>query len=274
MKKLMILFCAAMLCACGGGHKEKTYSHEENVEYLCALAHYSLDDFEYLSDGRIDTIADEFRKLNMKMSPYTSMKAITHELDEVWKLFDDNMSDAVYLKIAISRTDFHLHNPITWREYKPTEEYEPTEVYNPLRVCATPDGKHKFYKTPCLISSTTCVSETFHQYELDGNVECKLLGGKDWYSMDGVKEAWQFDYHDSTFYVLQGIYQEAGCQWRYSMNIVTFERDGALKRHDHFIPNDKLEYDIARTHSCLPAATPLTPKRLPLPHGRRRATAL
>ena len=34
MKLAMIMLCAALLCACGGGHKEKTFSQEENVENM------------------------------------------------------------------------------------------------------------------------------------------------------------------------------------------------------------------------------------------------
>lgn len=251
-----------MLCACGGSHKEKIYSHEENVEYLCALLHDSPDDLKYLSDGWIDTIADDFRKLNMKMSPYTSMKAIMHELDEVWQLFDDNMFDDVYWKIALSRTEFHLHNPITWREYKPTEEYKQTERYNPLRVCATPDGKYKFYTTPYFYQGPAGEFRTFYQYKEDGKVSCKLFEGR----YDGwarnVFEVWQFDYHDSTFYVLQGIVHGL-VDWYYTMDIVSCERDGSLKYHDYFIPNDKKDLDdIAWTDSGLPAGYTFDPETL------------
>ena len=253
------MLCAALqLCACGGGHKEKTYSHEENVEYLCALTHDSPDDLEYLSDGWIDTIADEFRKLNMKMSPYTSMEAIKHELDEVWQLFDDNMFDDVYWKIALSRTEFHLDNPITWREYKSTEDF------NPLKVCATPDGKYKFYTTPDISMGSPVVYWTLYQFEEDGRVTSGFFTDRyDDRLVGNVFEAWQFDYHDSTFYVLQGIDQEAGCVWSYTMDIVTFERDGALKYHDYFIPNDRKDLDdIAWTDSGLPVGYTFDPETL------------
>ena len=261
MKKTMIILCAVlMLCACGGDHKEKTYSREENVEYLCALAHASPDDLKYLSDGRIDTIADEFRKLNMKMSTYTSMKAIWEELDAVWQLSDDNIPfNDVHLEVALSRTEFHLNNPITWREYKSTEDY------NPLKVFTTPDEKYKFYTTYDICRGSAGDFMTYYQFEEDGKMMCKLFEGRndDYWQHSNVRDVWQFDYHDSTFYVLKGIYQEAGCVWRYSLDIVSFERNGALKYHDRFIPNDRKDvYDIAWTYSCLPVGYVFDPETL------------
>ena len=261
MKKVMILLGAAMLCACGGGGlKEKTYSHEENVEYLCDLAHDSPGHLKYwLSDGQIDTIADGFRKLNMKMSPYTSMQAIKHELDEVWHLCYDNVYEGVLYGIALSRTEFHLHNPITWREYKSTEDY------NPLKVFTTPDEKYKFYTTYDICRGSAGDFMTYYQFEEDGKMMCKLFEGRndDYWQHSNVRDVWQFDYHDSTFYVLKGIYQEAGCVWRYSLDIVSFERNGALKYHDRFIPNDRKDvYDIAWTYSCLPVGYVFDPETL------------
>ena len=299
------MLCAAMLCACGGGHKEKTYSHEENVEYVRSmlgdhtdgLEDYSAEELEAIpaweypvllspyglvcgieetgiedcSGEQIDTIANRLRRLNMRLTPYTSVDSIVQELTALWELRDndndndnDNMMDSLYdyfywvvcTAIALNRTEFHLKNPITWHEYSPTE------TYCPLRVTATPDGKHKFYVTPCLNDGTMRISATFHQYELDGNVECELWGGKYWQSAAGVIEAWQFDYHDSTFYVLKDVYVLSSCDWVLSMDIVTFGNDGTLKNHDdRFIPNNQSGF-VATTSVGLPIGYTFDPETL------------
>ena len=263
--------------------EKKTYSHEENVEYVRSmlgvhtdgLEDYSAEELDTMTDGerwtllspygmlieieecsdeQIDTIANRLRRLNMRLTPYTSLDSIIQELNALWELRYEKFTDGEYsydykelcTAIALNRTEFHLQNPITWHEYSPTE------TYCPLRVTATPDGKHKFYVTPSLNDGTMRISATFHQYELDGNVECELWGGKYWQSAAGVKEAWQFDYHDSTFYVLQRVYVFSSCDCALSMDIVTFGNDGTLKNHDdRFIPNNQSGF-VATTSVGLP----------------------
>ena len=57
MKKAMILLCAAMLCACGGGHKQKTYSHKENVEYVRSMLGVHADGLEDYSAEELSLVA-------------------------------------------------------------------------------------------------------------------------------------------------------------------------------------------------------------------------
>ena len=244
MKKTMIILCAAMLCACGGGHKEKNFSREENVEYLCALAHYSPDDFEYLSDGRIDTIADEFRKLNMKMSPYTSMEAIMEELDNLANLCSDacykGSNDEVFVceDLLLNRIEFHLHNSITWYEYLPTDVFS----FSPLQVTASPDGKYKFYTTRDInCRGTVGEWQSFCQFWVDGRLEVKRW--QEEYepadNMGNVRRVWQYNYHDTTFYIIKSRYRETSNDIGYRMEIVTFELDGTPKYHTRFFPKRK-----------------------------------
>lgn len=216
--------------------KAKEYSFQENLDYLCYWGFYDYE-WESIDSAKMNSVANQVRKMNLRMTPYNSLSEIKKEFDKIfnnWNSTYDFYQRDMWENILRTRMRFHFSNPITYRYWKPTSRC------NPLEVAVSPDGKFKFYTTWDICSGTMGLWITFYQYiDSNGNLVCKeWQGDRRFDCKSNPTKVWQFTYHDSTFYVLKSFRRAYSVAWGYSMEIVTFD-NGEPTYHIHFFPDMK-----------------------------------
>ena len=216
-------------------NEELSIVHSPNYYYLDSITGGRIENCK-LSDIEIDSLAFQARRLNIKTTPYKSVKEIKKEFDIInVKWYENRLNHYNYLweDIFLGRLEFHLSNPVTFHQWNRTSN-------DPIRVSASPDGKYKFYTTWNIGGGTMVELVTYYQYiDSDGKLVCKeWQGDRRFDCKRNVLDVWQFDYHDSTFYVLKSVWQGSSREWGYNMEIVTFN-DGVPQYHIHFFPGKK-----------------------------------
>ena len=254
MKKTLIqLFASLMLlCSCGNGDSQYQADSSGNCPMEPALGQKSsvfrqkLDSLKLYGitvdklptkDGVIDTVmvdsvASMVRELGLRMTPYGSISEIELEFSKIHKImtcgYDYNWHDLLE-SILLNRMRFHLSNPVTF------QSWNKSSTYKPFRVTVSLDGKYKFYTTWNISDGTMGHWVTFYQYvDQSGQLVCKEWQGDRRFDCQGnVVDVWQFNLHDTTFYVLKSVWQGSSCERGYSMEIVTFD-NGVPAYHIHF----------------------------------------
>lgn len=220
--------------------KAKEYSFQENLDYLCYWGFYDYE-WESIDSAKMNSVANQVRKMNLRMTPYNSLSEIKREFNQIsdnwFSTYYDYYLQNLWENILRTRMQFHFSNPITYRYWKPTNRC------NPLEVAVSPDGKFKFYTSWDICSGTMGLWITFYQYiDSNGKLVCKEWQGDRRFDCQGnVVGVWQFRYHDTTFYVLKSAWQGSSCEWGYKMEIATFD-NGEPTYHIHFFPDMK-EYN-------------------------------
>lgn len=207
--------------------------HSPNYYYLDSITGGRIENCK-LSDIEIDSLASQARRLNIKTTPYKSVKEIKKEFEKIKdKWFETYPFAYSWTDVLFGRLEFHLSNPVTFHQWNRTSN-------DPIRVSASPDGKYKFYTTWNIGGGTMVELVTYYQYiDSDGKLACKeWQGDRRFDCKRNVLDVWQFDYHDSTFYVLKSVWQGSSREWGYNMEIVTFN-DGIPQYHIHFFPGKK-----------------------------------
>lgn len=223
--------------------KTTEYDFQDNLDYLCFMGFYDYDwafNHYWMDTSAVDSVAISLRKMNIRMTPYKTVAEIKKEFNTIfdnWLYSYDYQQRDLWLHIIISRMQFHLSNPVTYRYWQPTNEY------NPFKVSISPDKKYKFYTTRDVCDGTAGEWITFYQYiNENGNVTCKEWQDDRRFDCQGnVVGVWQFSLHDTTFYVLKSVWQGSSCEWAYCMEIATFDK-GIPTYHIHFFPDMK-EYN-------------------------------
>ena len=167
--------------------KEKDAVFQENLNYLRSMG-YDEDNDSYIDVSAVNKAATLFKAMNMRMTRYPALEKIKKELSTIQESYSMDNND-ILRSVFIQRIKFHLSNPITYYEWKPTQ------VCNPLRVLVSPDNKYKFYTTKDLCEGSASERVTYYQF-LDsiGHLVCKEWQGN-------VMDLWQFNHNDTTFYV-------------------------------------------------------------------------
>lgn len=214
-------------------NEELSIVHSPNYYYLDSITGGRIENHNF-SDIEIDSLASQARRLNIKTTPYKSVKDIKKEFDRIkvkWK--EAYPFTGIWTDVFLGRLEFHLSNPVTFHQWNRTSN-------DPIRVSASPDGKYKFYTTWNIGGGTMVELVTYYQYiDSDGKLACKeWQGDRRFDCKRNVLDVWQFDYHDSTFYVLKSVWQGSSREWGYNMEIVTFN-DGIPQYHIHFFPGKK-----------------------------------
>ena len=229
------------LCGLLNLRAPKEYNLRQNVDFL---NYWGIDDDLLLTESdntydttKVESIATTLRSINIRMTPYTNVKEIKTELSSIRNHLYNSTEyywRACWKNILYSRLEFHLSNPVTYRDWKPCKEY------NPFKVSVSPDGRYKFYTTPNIGDGTMGHWVTYNQYhDSDGKLACCQWQGDRRFDYQGnVVDVWQFNQNDTTFYVLKSVWQGSSCEWGYSMEIVTFD-NGVPTYHIHFFPNMK-----------------------------------
>ena len=169
--------------------KGKDAVFQENLNYLRSMG-YDEDNDSYIDVFAVNKAATLLKAMNMRMSPYPTLEEIKKELSTIQESYSMDIHD-IWRSVFIQRIKFHLSNPITYYEWKPTLEC------NPLQVLVSPDNKYKFYTTKDLCEGSASERATYYQF-LDsiGHLVCKEWQGN-------VMDVWQFNHNDTTFYVLK-----------------------------------------------------------------------
>ena len=212
-------------------NEELSIVHSPNYYYLDSIIGGRI---ENLSDIEIDSLASQARRLNIKTTPYKSVKDIKKEFDRINVKWNEAYPfTGIWTDVLFGRLEFHLSNPVTFQQWNGASN-------DPIRVSASPDGKYKFYTTWDICEGTMGEWVTYYQYiDSDGKLVCKeWQGDRRFDCKRNVLDVWQFDYHDSTFYVLKSVWQGSSREWGYNMEIVTFN-DGVPQYHIHFFPGKK-----------------------------------
>lgn len=202
--------------------KEKDAVFQENLSYLRAMG-YDEDNDSYIDVSAVNKAATLFKVMNMRMSLYPTLEEIKKELSTIQESYSMDIND-IWRSVFIQRIKFHLSNPITYYEWKPTSEC------NPLRVLVSPDNKYKFYTTEDLCEGSASERVTYYQF-LDsiGHLVCKEWQGN-------VMDVWQFNHNDTTFYVLKSEWIGGMSDVGWGMEIVSFA-NGIPTYHTHFFPD-------------------------------------
>ena len=202
--------------------KEKDAVFQENLSYLRSMG-YDEDNDSYIDVSAVNKAATLFKEMNMRMAPYPTMAEIRKELSTIQESDSMDIHD-IWRSVFIQRIKFHLSNPITYYEWKPTSEC------NPLRVLVSPDNKYKFYTTEDLCEGSASERVTYYQF-LDsmGNLVCKEWQGN-------VMDVWQFKHNDTTLYVLKSEWIGGMSDVGWGMEIDSFV-NGVPTYHTHFFPD-------------------------------------
>ena len=243
---MTIAAIVAVVATAAPACKQKKYSFQENKDYLNLMGVPDNDlpkkDFETVDTSKVDSIANILRGIGINMTPYKTIKEIQHEFhaigDSMYSL-NSWENRTLWTDILLGRMKFHLANPITFNEW------EPSPKHNPLKVLVSPDGKYKFYTTPDICTGTMGEWRTYIQYiNSDGKLECT-----EWDYIN-VLEIWQFDYNDTTFYVLKSGWQGSSCEYGYTISIATFD-NGKPTYHSHLLPESVEKIDFCYTCHAL-----------------------
>ena len=202
--------------------KEKDAVFQENLNYLRSMG-YDEDNDSYIDVSAVNKAATLFKAMNMRMTRYPALEKIKKELSTIQESYSMDNND-ILRSVFIQRIKFHLSNPITYYEWKPTSEC------NPLRVLVSPDNKYKFYTTEDLCEGSASERVTYYQFlDSTGHLVCKEWQGN-------VMDVWQFNHNDTTFYVLKSEWIGGMSDVGWGMEIVSFV-NGIPTYHTHFFPN-------------------------------------
>ncbi len=202
--------------------KEKDAVFQANLNYLRSMG-YDEDNDSYIDVSAVNKAATLFKAMNMRMSPYPALEEIKKELSTIQESYSMDIND-IWRSVFIQRIKFHLSNPITYYEWKPTQ------VCNPLRVLVSPDGKYKFYTTEDLCEGSASERVTYYQFlDSTGHLVCKEWQGN-------VMDVWQFNHNDTIFYVLKSEWIGGMSDVGWGMEIVSFA-NGIPTYHTHFFPD-------------------------------------
>lgn len=203
-------------------NNDRTYSFQQNLDYLCYLG---VSDYEWqlehhtIDTAEVNSVTPLVRGMNLRMTPYKSVMEIKREFNNLYDMWLSRPwgNRSIWVDILRSRMQFHLSNPITFRQWHTTHDYDP------FNVAISPDGKYKFYTTSDICEGTMGEWMTFYQYyDTNGQLVCKQWQGDRFWPGNVIK-VWQFDLNGTTFYVLKSRWQGSSCEWGYDMEIVIFD---------------------------------------------------
>lgn len=218
-------------------NNDRTFSFQQNLDYLCYLG---VSDYEWqlehhtIDTAEVNSVTPLVRGMNLRMTPYKSVMEIKREFNNLYDMWLSRPwgSRSIWVDILRNRMQFHLSNPITFRQWHTTHDYDP------FNVVISPDGKYKFYTTSDICEGTMGEWMTFYQYfDANGQLVCKQWQGDRFWPGNVIK-VWQFDLNDTTFYVLKSRWQGSSCEWGYDMEIVSFD-NGEPTYHIRFFPDMK-----------------------------------
>ena len=259
MKKLILIAGMALLASCRPGGRGSALDTAAAPEFSVADWH-SMD---FIADSAtIDSVAGVVESMHMRCLPYRSVEEIKKELGAISEMWDDSPDYKVkelWEAVLWARLEFHLQNPVTFREWEPSSEWDP------LTVSASPDGKYKFYTTWDICTGTMGTWVTYCQtLDPDGNPVCRLWqDDREPECRGNVVDVWQFELHDTTFYVLKSLWKASSCEWGYGMEIVTFS-GGTPTYHSRFFPEEESgeSYGVCYTNNFLDIDYSFDPKTL------------
>lgn len=245
MKKVRLFLGLILLAACQSHH-----SHQDNLDYLDTITDGAIDaelkwhDSPFgMTDREIDSVADILREMGMKMTPYKNVDSIEKEFKLIMDQWDMSYPNtSLWEDLLCARMKFHFSNPVTYYHMDSSST-------NPITVAASPDGKYKFYTSWNLSQGTMSYCYTLYQYlDTNGKVVCKEWQEERRFDcLTNPVKVWQFDYHDTTFYVLKSFRRSSSRECGWDMEIATFD-NGTPKYHIRFFPDMKEYGEIKRVN--------------------------
>ncbi len=191
------------------------------------------------------TIADSIISLRLPSEHYTHIFHVVQELYTLYHIceavsFCPNTSIKSpyldYIHIFKQRLLFHLQDTTTLNNDIDFDQWGMSSI--PFRTFSSPDKKIKFYTYVPRSMGSMWMPEKFIQYKdnHDSIIVHEWQDNLRWDSRTSPDTVWQFNYHDTTYYIIRS-YFRTGPERTLSVEIISLE-NGKIKFHTHFFPED------------------------------------